>query len=174
MRPERWRIICLAAAWVVPKSPFRLVASTSFHWSSCMRGRSRSAVMPALFTRMSIRPSSGTVAFTRAREAAASRASTRSACTLQPSPVSCSTTLRAASSFLTKEKRTVAPARASRSTMASPDAPRAARHHRHLPAAGAILSASSILERTAAEQQPSGAVVVTRACATRTSRGSRR
>ena len=55
MRPKRWLIIAGNAALVVLKVPFRLTAITCSQSSSVIFCRDLSLVIPALFTRTSMR-----------------------------------------------------------------------------------------------------------------------
>ena len=51
-------------AWMKLKADFRLTVSTASHCASLMRIIRPSFVIPALFTRISIRPNSSTIRFT--------------------------------------------------------------------------------------------------------------
>src|SRR6266542_927854 len=86
MRPHPWRIITGATARPQTKTPFRLTEMTASNASSSIRPANSPSLsftswasrrMPALFTRMSIRPRSASAAATAVSTARASVTSTR-------------------------------------------------------------------------------------------------
>ena len=76
-RPKRCFIMVRAAVLQHRKAPFKLVARTASKSSSFIRITRSSRVMPALLTRMSMRPNSFTTPSSRAFTAAASVTSAR-------------------------------------------------------------------------------------------------
>ena len=77
--PARWTIMCGATARTTLNTPPTLVSSTSFTSSSSIAASWLSRIIPALFTRMSIRPQRSATRSTAAAQAAESRMSTCSA-----------------------------------------------------------------------------------------------
>ena len=58
IEPLFWRAMTGTTAWMKLNADLRLTVSTASHWASDMRIIRPSLVIPALFTRMSIRPKS--------------------------------------------------------------------------------------------------------------------
>jgi len=90
MRPHRARIIFGVARRMVWKAPVRLVCSTEPHASSLIRAIRPSAVMPALFTRISTDPNASSIS-PKARSTES--VSETSACTGWVSPPAACTAL---------------------------------------------------------------------------------
>ena len=94
MRPLRWLIIGLSTAWQSVNAAVRLVASTSSQSARFMRSISWSRVMPALLTRMSIRPWRATRVRRPAPRAKRRRSSRPSPASARPPAATISSTVR--------------------------------------------------------------------------------
>ena len=119
MAPLRCLVMAGRTALVQWNVPFRLTSSTAFQSSSFMRSSRPSRVMPALFTRMSMRPSS--VSNRSAIAATSAHSATFALMTSARRP--CDNTARAVSSARVTSRSTTAtsaPSRAKASAMARP------------------------------------------------------
>ena len=126
MRPPRWRIIGFSTACVSAKAAVRFVASTASQSSRFIRSINWSRAMPALLTRMSIRPCRSSVAGDRPpRSAPASVTSSAMASACPPARANLLRD-RAARCRRARPRRRSAPRAASCSAIARPmprDAP---------------------------------------------------
>src|SRR2546425_1001282 len=125
MRPLRCFSIGRRAAWVQRKTPVRFVARTCCQSSSFMRRTRLSRVMPALFTRWSIRPWAFTTSSKAASTEARSATSIARASALPPAAV-ISATASARRARSRAVRTTVAPSAANALAIARPmprDAP---------------------------------------------------
>src|SRR5215470_7740273 len=113
-------LMCRAAAWLATKTAR---TSTAHRWSACSTVASSTGPpvkTPALFTRMSRRPSSAAVCSTAATTAPGFALSARMTSTRPPSASTCLASARALSAAVTYVNATAAPLRASRRAIAAP------------------------------------------------------
>mmetsp|Transcript_3125 Transcript_3125/g.6527 ORF Transcript_3125/g.6527 Transcript_3125/m.6527 type:complete len:201 (-) Transcript_3125:126-728(-) len=124
MRPQCWARICLAHARERAKGPSKLTSSTRWKSERLVVSSGARRLIPALFTRMSIRPCSLTMAATACSHACASPASNASAVHWAPGQRSRRRSLAASSEDGVLEEMTTCAPKSARPTAIAKPMPR--------------------------------------------------